>query len=88
MLNRFSGWQSRIDQALLQRRQMKLYFFVGSGAEIAAAEQGHEPDADLNPKLPEHHGASGSITRLTASTIRRQLEISTVTCFRPRGVSL
>ena len=55
---------------------------------FVAAEQSGQAGADVKPTLFEHHGFKGSIARLTASTMRRQLEISTVICLRPQGVNL
>jgi len=67
---------------------MEFLFFRGPRIGVAPAEHAGEPNPYVNPKLPEHHDTNGSITRLTASTIRRQFEILRVTCLRPRGVSL
>ena len=55
---------------------------------LAPEEQRREPNPQINPKLREHYGTKGSITALTAATMRRQLEMLIVICLRPRGVSL
>jgi len=67
---------------------MELQFCINALMKAVTGEQGSKPNPNINPKLLEHHDTNGSITRLTASTIRRQLEAFTTTCFRPRGVSL
>jgi hypothetical protein len=83
------GWRNtRVDQPLLQRQQVKLQFFLGACVEPPAAEQCDHARTNIDPPLLEDHGVSGSMTRLTASTSRRQLVISRATCLRPRGVSL
>jgi hypothetical protein len=67
---------------------MELHLFPGPLTERTTAKQSGKPNANVNPKLPEHHGATGSISRLTACTMRRQFDTSTPICLRPRGLSL
>jgi hypothetical protein len=81
-------WHARLDHALLPHRKMESQLFIHPRTKVAPGEQSSKPNPNVNPELLKHHGAKGSITRLTASTIRRQLETSTVIRLRPRGVSL
>jgi hypothetical protein len=82
------GRHARLDLAPLEHLKVKLQFFPRTRTNVAPGEQSSEANARVYPKLAEHHDTSGSITRLMASTIRRQPEIFTATCLRPRGVSL
>jgi hypothetical protein len=79
---------TRFDQPLFSHREMELQFLISPRIKAAPAEQSRQTNAHLTPKLTEHQDTNGSITRLIASAIRRQLEILTATCLRPRGVSL
>lgn len=84
----FGGSKAALEVALLQHREMELQLFLRTRTNEAPGEQGSKPNARVNPELAQHHDTNGSITLLMASTIRRQSEIFTVTCLRPRGVSL
>jgi hypothetical protein len=67
---------------------MELQFLISPRIKVVPGEQSRQTNAHINPKLTKHYDTNGSMTRLMASAKRRQLEILTPTCLRPRGVSL
>jgi hypothetical protein len=69
---RFIAWHTRFDKTLFQHGEMGLHLLIGALVDVSTPKQGSEPNPYVNPELLEHHETKGSITRFTASTIRRQ----------------
>src|SRR5262249_49117132 len=75
-------WHTRFHQALFSHSEMELQFLISSRIKAVPGEQSRQTNAHVNPQLTKHYDTTGSMTRLIASTTRRQLEILTPTCLR------
>src|SRR5205807_5722235 len=55
-----------LDHAPLEHGEMELHLFISPLTKGTTGKHSSKPNAHVNPKLFEHHGARGSITRFTA----------------------